>query len=542
MENHLQRFMAQLEPGDEKWRDAIIQFLFEQIKPDDILGESRRVWLMEMLQLIESVTTIANLTDYQKIVVKAVADIRKLMQAEKAIFLQWNAVTEKLTALDDSQAFESESEPHQGTHPDPGLLPPWLQADLSTQSTIIVSAADPALSAIQQEFLTATGLTLWLWLAVKTDDGLVGGILVTDTRPAFVFEIHQLAMSQMVAGCAGSAITRSRVHVLAETRVQELETLRQVSLALTSHLDLQQVLDSILQHALDLTQATDAHIFLYDNEKLIFKAALWDDGDKGHAIAEPRKNGLTYTVARKAQMILVNDIQTDPIYENAPQEWSGSIVGLPLKFRERVVGVMNVAHQRSFAFTENKLRLLNLLGEQAAVAIENANLHDLVHRQARTDMLTDLPNRRAFNERLTYELNRAQRYAHSLSLALMDLDGFKKVNDLCGHPRGDEVLHMIAQNMQAAIRNTDYLARFGGDEFALLLTEADVETASRLMLRLQQIIEAQIIVRQDSHDLKVGISYGCATYPDDAQTLDDLYRIADRALYARKAEKYTPRG
>ena len=79
MEDHLQRIIAQLEPGDEKWNDAIIQFLFEQLKPDDILGESRRVWLTEMLQLIESVTTIANLTNYQKIAVKAAADICKLM-------------------------------------------------------------------------------------------------------------------------------------------------------------------------------------------------------------------------------------------------------------------------------------------------------------------------------------------------------------------------------------------------------------------------------------------------------------------------------
>jgi len=182
--------------------------------------------------------------------------------------------------------------------------------------------------------------------------------------------------------------------------------------------------------------------------------------------------------------------------------------------------------------------MLRLLGDQAAVAIENARLHDLVNRQARTDMLTGLPNRRAFNEHLTHELHRAERYGHSFSLAVLDLDGFKAVNDLYGHPRGDQVLRKIARHIQASIRNSDYLARFGGDEFVLLLAEADSQISKRLMRRLQEVMEELQL-----HDgLKVGISYGCATFPDDARALDDLYRIADQALYAKKAEKYTPRG
>jgi diguanylate cyclase (GGDEF)-like protein len=539
MEDRLQRIIAQLEPLDEKWNDAIIQFLFEQLESNDASGESRCVWLTEMMQLIEAVTTIANLTDYQKIAVKAAADIRKLMQAENAVFLQWNAVAEKLAALDDSQAFESESKPHHGTHPDPGPFPPWVQADLSTQSTSIISAEDPTLSAIQQEFLITTGLTLFLWLAVRTDDGLAGGILVTDTRPSFAFEVHQLAMGRMIASCAGSAIARSRVYALAESRVQGLETLRQVSLVLTSHLDLQQVLDNILHHALVLIhRAQDAHIFLYEANNLVFKAALWADGRKGQAWSQPREGGLTYSVARSGELIKVDNMRDHTLYEGAPPMWAGSIVGLPLKIQARVVGVMTIAHPETFAFSKDELHMLRLLGDQAAVAIENARLHDLVNRQARTDMLTGLPNRRAFNEHLTHELHRAERYGHSFSLAVLDLDGFKAVNDLYGHPRGDQVLRKIARHIQASIRNSDYLARFGGDEFVLLLAEADSQISKRLMRRLQEVMEELQL-----HDgLKVGISYGCATFPDDARALDDLYRIADQALYAKKAEKYTPRG
>jgi signal transduction histidine kinase/ActR/RegA family two-component response regulator len=165
-----------------------------------------------------------------------------------------------------------------------------------------------------------------------------------------------------------------------EKRAAQLESLRQASLSLTASLDLSTVLNSILESALGLLRGgSSGHIFLYYPEnggRLDFGAALLADGRKGEAIALPRPEGLTYSVARSGDPILVYDMRDHPIYQGTPASWTGSILGLPLKIGRRVVGVMNVAHREKNAFTQADLTLLRLLGDQAAIAIENARLFE----------------------------------------------------------------------------------------------------------------------------------------------------------------------
>jgi len=156
------------------------------------------------------------------------------------------------------------------------------------------------------------------------------------------------------------------------------EALRQASLSLSSSLDLGDVLDAILKSTLNLLSKVQvAHIFLYSKEgggQLAFGAALWEDGRRGQPVAGPRPAGLTYTVARSGEPVIVEDIRRHPLYEDAPEEWHGSIVGLPLKIGARVVGVMNIASAQTGAFTEDDLGILRLFSDQAAIAIENARL------------------------------------------------------------------------------------------------------------------------------------------------------------------------
>jgi signal transduction histidine kinase len=165
-----------------------------------------------------------------------------------------------------------------------------------------------------------------------------------------------------------------------EKRAAQLESLRQASLSLTASLDLSTVLDSILESALGMLRGgSSGHIFLYYPEyggRLDFGAALLADGRRGEVIALPRPGGLTYSVARSGEPILVDDMISHPIYQGAPASWNGSILGLPLKIGQRVVGVMNVAHREKYAFTHADLTLLRLLGDQAAIAIENARLFE----------------------------------------------------------------------------------------------------------------------------------------------------------------------
>lgn len=176
-------------------------------------------------------------------------------------------------------------------------------------------------------------------------------------------------------------------HTAEEKRIAQLETIRQTSLSLTASLNLQDVLYTIVKCALDLIPgANNCHIFLYTPEnggRLEFGAALWSDGRYGEPFAIPRPHGLTFTVARSGETIVVPDMANHPLFADAPPSWKGAIIGLPLKIGQRVVGVMNMSHSRSAAFSEEDIHILRLLGDQAAIAIENARLYAQVETERR---------------------------------------------------------------------------------------------------------------------------------------------------------------
>ena len=233
-------------------------------------------------------------------------------------------------------------------------------------------------------------------------------------------------------------------------------------------------------------------------------------------------------------MILVPDMQAHPLYTHAPSDWQGSIVGLPLKVRDRVVGVMNVANQRVSAFRPNDLRILGMLADQAAIAVENARLHKLVKEQAETDILTGLHNRRALDRHLSLEMQRAMRYQRPVTLVMLDLDNFKQVNDRFGHPEGDRVLRQIAAHIQKVVRESDFLARYGGDEFAIISTEASGEAGLLLAGRIKEAIASHPISLPGGQIAHFTVSIGLATYPDDAKNLQEILLVADQALYQAK--------
>ncbi len=321
-------------------------------------------------------------------------------------------------------------------------------------------------------------------------------------------------------------------------QADELDTLKKLSIHLTSSLDLPDVLDAVATEAMRLIDnARDVNIFLYKNLKLSFGAALNSDGTRNKPWSIPRANGMTYTVARGGQMIIVEDMQNHPIFRTAPKEWSGSIIGIPLKVGDTVVGVMNLSRMAVGGFTNSELRLLSLLSDQAAVAISNASLHQLISRQAYSDTLTGLPNRRALDERLEEEVLSARRNSYSFAVIMMDLDGFKQVNDTYGHATGDDVLRTVFNQMARGVRNTDFLARYGGDELTLILSQTEMSSAQIVSEKILEGMRNIKYMLPDGHRLKLGISGGIAIYPVHARNGSDLLRAADTALYHAKKHK-----
>lgn len=357
------------------------------------------------------------------------------------------------------------------------------------------------------------------------------------------FDEDVLKVLGMLGGQVAVAIERSHNIDLIKKRASELEALREVNLILTASLDLDEVLSAVLNSALKFSdEAMDAHIFLYDGEKLTFGGALWADGTRKTKWKDPRENGITYSVARKGEIIAVSDFFDHELFSDKVEWGEGglaSVVGLPIIAKGNVIGVMNLAYHTPQEFSEDDLRSLGLLADQAALAIENARLHKIVSKQAVTDALTGLPNRRAFETQFKKEVSRAKRYKRSLILVMMDLNDFKWVNDNFGHPVGDKTLIMVGDCLISNIRETDFVARLGGDEFGMILPETDIINAEQVTNKLSREILACPYhwLTNSQETFKLGIGIGIASYPEDAETVEELILIADKNLYKYKKER-----
>ena len=341
-----------------------------------------------------------------------------------------------------------------------------------------------------------------------------------------------LAISRTISD---NLLSSHRLLIMLRQQAAELETLRHLSLHLSSCLDLTTLLKAVVNDAVNLLGDTrTAHIFLYNEERdrLEFGAAWYQNTISSKGYSTPRPNGLTYTVARKAERIIIPDMQKDPLF--AGKAWSGSILGIPLKFEGKVVGVMNISRSTVGEFSETDLRLLQLLAEQAAVAISNARLHALIRQEAKSDTLTGLPNRRALDERLEEEISSAHRTGHPFAVVMMDIDGFKDVNDRYGHQVGDQVLQELFRYLAEGLRNTDFLARYGGDELTLVLSRSDLHATKLVTDKMLKKLTDFDFTFPDKKKLDVGMSGGIALYPMHGQTPSALLRAADEALYRAK--------
>ncbi|HKY53700.1 MAG TPA: sensor domain-containing diguanylate cyclase [Anaerolineales bacterium] len=339
-------------------------------------------------------------------------------------------------------------------------------------------------------------------------------------------------------GIARELINNRGLLTMLKQQTDELDALKKLSINLTSSLDLPDVLDAVVSEAVRLIEnARDVNIFLYKNHRLSFGAALDSDGVRNKPFSKPRSNGLTYTVARKGEIIIVEDMRNHPLFATAPKDWVGSIIGIPLKVGDAVVGVMNLSRLTLGGFSPSELRLLSLLSDQAAVAISNASLHQIISRQAYSDTLTGLPNRRALDERLEEEVQSARRNNYSFAVIMMDLDGFKAVNDTYGHSVGDDVLRLVFNQMARGVRNTDFLARYGGDELTLILTQSDMSSAQIVAEKIVEGMSRLKYKLPDGRKLKLGISGGIAIFPVNARSGPDMLRAADAALYQAKKHK-----
>ncbi|HOU15524.1 MAG TPA: GAF domain-containing protein [Anaerolineae bacterium] len=249
---------------------------------------------------------------------------------------------------------------------------------IATGEPLFIPDLTQSESFAPRHFGTSASVCSVLAVPLRLGDKILGMLSAQSYRRRAHTLAHQHLL-ETLAAYASIAIENARLFKAAQDRSAELEAVRQASLHVTSSLELDDVLQAILDNVLKLVPADDAIIFLYNTERLGFGAAQWRPKTQPQPTQEPREHGITYTVARSGEKLVVPNMAEHPLF--AGTTWSGAIASLPLKIRQQVVGVMNIAFHHPHDFNPNELRALELLGDQAAIAIRNAELFEAAQRR-----------------------------------------------------------------------------------------------------------------------------------------------------------------
>jgi len=323
-----------------------------------------------------------------------------------------------------------------------------------------------------------------------------------------------------------------------DARVQELSTLNAVAQIISASLEHDVLLKNISSETLRLVghrsrfmlglldeSRKSAHYELFDEQGKRYKEldAASDEGLSGWVMAHRQPLMLTGEPG-EYRKYAKSERYDDPRFPS----W----MGVPLITYGEVMGVMSVQSEIPGAYTEEYLRVLAAIADQAAVAIENSRLYEL----ATIDGLTGLLVRRHFEQRLHEEWWRAVRYDGVFAVSIFDLDDFKGLNDTYGHQTGDQVLRAVARVVKKNMRGADLAGRYGGEEFALVLPRTRVAEACKMADRIRADIAA-IKLDVDGQPIKISASFGVAGYPETGVTrVEDLVARADEALYVAKGQ------
>ena len=363
---------------------------------------------------------------------------------------------------------------------------------------------------------------------------VMGGVIIDSTtnRPLHPVNGYALAtLGLLLALRVSQLLNDTRTQSAERVQLAQSRTMIEVSQALAGTTNLNETLDLITQHAVRLLRGRAAIIELLtpDRNELEFVAVHGLPRAVLH-LRFPVDGSFTGWVVAQGRARTAIDPHTDPYIhvDAAPYLDRSPVAAAPLRYRGVTLGALSCVGR--FPFDEADLALLTALADQAAVAIENARLFEQVHQLSMTDPLTGLPNRRQLERDLAREFSAAQR-GRRLAVLMFDLNGFKEYNDRFGHVAGDEALRMFSRRLAAETRAMNLAARYGGDEFIVLLTDSDEGGAIAFVERVR------LAMRGEDNPRSIEFSAGYAMYERMMESPDDLVAAADRALYEAKSLK-----
>lgn len=327
-----------------------------------------------------------------------------------------------------------------------------------------------------------------------------------------------------------------------EHLVKDLSLIYEIGQEVSSVIDLDELYSKItftLKHHLKIEQFA-VLVFDRNREELQIKAASgFEDNGKVLKTKFKRGEGISGIVAETGKKIYIRDTSQEKRflhYKNKETKDRSSFLSIPLKYKGEILGVINFGRQGTSGFALSDVKMLTLVANQVSLSIANAALYTRTRELSVTDELTGTFNRRHFQHMLQMEWKRAVRFKRDLSVVMVDIDHFKEYNDTYLHVQGDVVLKTIGQLLKSNLREVDTVARFGGEEFILLLPDTDKHGAMAVAEKVRMLVESQKFVDDSGERTRtVTISCGVASYPDDVNEMDDLIDHADIALYTSKA-------
>jgi diguanylate cyclase (GGDEF)-like protein len=323
-----------------------------------------------------------------------------------------------------------------------------------------------------------------------------------------------------------------------ESNVQFLRTMAEVSTVIAGTLDPEELYRIIPERVMAKLGLNDFCIMLYSWEakRLVAKSVPVGDGGTMPEFTLAPGEGVAGKVFTTGEPAWIPDVRSSPDF----LQYGGrrtdvrSFMCVPLVSKGKNIGVLMLNHPEPNAFEPELLPTMRVLASYLAIAIENAGMFGFVKSLSEKDSLTLLYNHGSFHEKLAIELERANRYVRPMTVIILDLDRFKEINDRYGHTTGDRVLALVAGALGAHLRKTDIAARYGGDEFAVILPETDLSSAAVIAERIAEGISNVRLDIGGENVISFTASVGYASCGHDAPGRGEILNIADRLMYDSK--------